>query len=159
MAERGKLTETVVRLPISISTERGRVLKRDATGQIVCIVAPTALLGCSAAERAEQIAACERTLASTLQAQILVGREGSEQICRCTVDSIATIYPDAAHRWSLYTADMDRRLDNRGVVGVLADTSWARDQGREMVEFARVQAEVVIGCTGKTVSGWTRSER
>lgn len=103
---------------------------------------------CEAISHDEQVQICESNLAET-PASLLIGSEGMEEVCTCTVDSMAVRFPDAPQRWVAYQAELDRRVESRGLLGLMADTAWANSEGKEMMEFAAAQGEIVAACTAQ----------
>lgn len=77
----------------------------------------------------------------------MIGTEGGEELCDCTVDRIAQSYPDAADQWEAYALEVTERLDRRGVLGMVADSVWLNSRGEEIAEFAAAQGEALSQCS------------
>jgi hypothetical protein len=119
----------------------------------VFVVAALIVGGCSASD--PQVEACESTLTDS-PALLLVGEEGTRWLCRCTVDSLAVRFPDAADRWESYAVEFDQRLTARGIVGMALDTTYASTKSMEIAEFAAAHSEIVAGCTQSMLKEWAR---
>ena len=108
---------------------------------------------CSDGENSKEMRMCEET-AQTSPAILLVGTEGTAEICQCTVDSVATRVPNAAEKWTAFGEELQSRMDRRGIVGFMVDSSWNNSKGQEMASFARIQGEVLAFCTEKMLKEW-----
>lgn len=109
-------------------------------------VGSTLVLGaCAGVSIGEQVDLCEQTVQETGVA-LLVGSEGSTALCQCTVDSLASRFPDAGERWQLYATELQDRIERRGVLGLAADTLYLQTRGQEMAEFVEVQMGVLSYC-------------
>jgi hypothetical protein len=96
----------------------------------------------------EQMEMCQSQLADS-PAMLMIGTEGMAEVCRCTVDSLAVRFPDAGARWLAYQAELETRMQTRGMLGLVLDTAWANTRGKEMGEFAAAQAGIVGACTAR----------
>lgn len=115
---------------------------------LIPVLLVLSVAGCEAISHDEQVEICQSNLAET-PASLLIGSEGMEEVCTCTVDSLAVRFPDAPQRWVAYQAELDRRMESRGLLGLMADTAWANSEGKEMMTFAAAQGEIVAACTAQ----------
>lgn len=118
-------------------------------GARVSLLAVTLLAGaCTDMNIAEQNDMCVSSFADT-PTTLLIGNDGLTELCACAVDSLAVRFPDSGERWIAYQAELDARLESRGLLGLVVDTAWANTRGKEIGEFAAAQAEVVGACTAR----------
>jgi hypothetical protein len=106
--------------------------------------------GPDAAWRSEAIDECQTTVDST-GALIIVGEEGKMELCSCAADSLQARYPDVSERWDEYATEVDDRFDRRGLIGLVADTTWINTRGVEMANFATGYLQTIAKCTELTV--------
>lgn len=112
-------------------------------------------IGCGPSAKAEIASGCKKWLQNEATA-LLLGSQGTNAVCRCTSDRLVERFPDATSRWEEYSASIEERLSQRGVLGMLADTSWQQSQGREMLEFAQAHGEITSACTAEWVEQVTK---
>lgn len=105
---------------------------------------------CTDMSIAQQNELCASSLADT-PTTLLIGSEGVTEVCSCAVDSLAVRFPDSGERWLAYQAELDARVESRGLLGLVADTAWANTRGKEIGEFAVAQAEIVGACTARLI--------
>lgn len=103
---------------------------------------------CTDVNIAAQNDTCVSSLADT-PTTLLIGRDGLTDVCACAVDSLAVRFPDSGERWMAYQAELDARIESRGLLGLVVDTAWTNTRGKEIGEFAAAQAEVVGACTAR----------
>jgi hypothetical protein len=87
---------------------------------------------------------------------MLVGEQGSRDICECMVDGLATRFPDASDQWERFAEEFDERFAARGIVGVLLDTTYTNRASTDLEAFSGAYAEVVTECTGTMLNSWVR---
>jgi hypothetical protein len=137
-----------------ISMIRRSVAKRGRFGQAIQLATGIlwAAAGCTtaAAQRAEQTDQCLSLLDSS-SLTIMTGSEGASEICSCAVDSLAARFPDAADRWAEYTEEVENRFERRGIIGLVADTTWLKNKGGEMGAFVAAHGEVIATCTQQLI--------
>lgn len=127
----------------------------DVSRPIISIAFALSLLavgGCEQAARRRQARLCEESLQGS-SLRLLIGTEGTTELCGCTVDRVAQQFPDAAERWVIYANAVNRKLESRGVLGAVADSAWMEGEGRKMVEFAAAHLEAVAVCSGELFRG------
>jgi len=103
---------------------------------------------CTDTNIAAQNDMCVSSLVDT-STTLLIGTDGLTEVCACAVDSLAVRFPDAGERWMAYQAELDARMESRGLLGLMVDTAWANTRGKEIGEFAAAQVEIVGACTAK----------
>jgi len=116
--------------------------------RLVALCSLPMLAACEDMGLDEQNAACQSQL-STTPVMFAIGSDGLSELCECTVDSLAVRFPDAGARWVAYQAELDARVQSRGLLGFVLDTAWANTRGKEIGEFAAAQAEIIGVCTAQ----------
>ena len=89
---------------------------------------------------------------------LLFGTEGSTRLCRCTTERLQARFPDASERWVAYSEQLNRRLEDRGVVGLVADSVWLQQAGTEMAEFVSAEIEIAGQCTEALIREWSEEK-
>jgi hypothetical protein len=138
------------------SRRRRRWLSHIRSATACCLL----MIGvaCGDPLRDEEMEACLATLQAS-PAMLLVGEEGGEAICSCTVEKLRTRFPDAAQRWVDYETDFTEKLESRGILGIVVDSSWVSERGGSFLEFAGAHAQALGVCSESLFADWTAESR
>jgi hypothetical protein len=102
----------------------------------------------------EQVASCMTVLDET-GGTILIGSEGGETLCNCIVLRIAERLPDAATQWERFAGEVEDRLDRRGLLGMITDSSWLSRQTNAMGALGSAYAEALGHCKEDLIRDWS----
>jgi hypothetical protein len=133
-----------------------------ARAGLCCAVFAAMLLplsGCRADDRVseldpEQVAACMTVLDET-GGTILIGTKGGEELCGCIVLRIEARLPDAATRWETFAGEVEDRFGRRGLLGMIADSSWLFRQAGAMGELGSAYVEALGHCQEEMIRSWS----
>lgn len=143
----------------------GRMTRRASA-----IVGSTAMVtvgACADSPQTRATNACAAQLdVSGSPVRLLLGADGIQSLCDCTVTKVYERVPDAADKVEAWTAAVESRLDARGLLGVIADTAWFHRRADELDSFGAAFGPALAECTravikeaGKSANGSRGSGR
>jgi hypothetical protein len=105
-------------------------------------------------EDPEHVAACE-TILEQSGGLTLVGAEGSATLCGCIVRRVAVKIPDAGERWQLLAEEIATRFENRGLLGMVIDSTWTTSRTDELAAIGSAYAEALPVCRDELLHEWS----
>lgn len=134
---------------------RGVDVARSASVGLIsaALVLPVVVLlsGCAESTQARTTAACEENLTGSGPLALLIGSDGVSQLCECTVSRVYEQLPDADVKAEAWLAQIDSRVESRGLLGVAADSIWFRERSDELAGFGAAFGTALNQCTQEVI--------
>lgn len=83
---------------------------------------------------------------------ILVGKDGVRELCTCAVQKVYAKLPDADAKVNDLSARVEQKLERRGVLGAMSDSSWMGARGREVTDVTDAYVGAWASCLEESIA-------
>jgi len=117
---------------------------------VLLVLSLASLSGCAPDRKSQAVTRCQTEHSGQSDPLVaLFGTEGVKELCECTMSAVYSQLPDADRQVATWLQAVGTKLERRGVLGAVRDSTWLGGRASELATFAIVYGRAWTQCALK----------